>query len=546
MEIFRGQIVDVTGGRIFPGRFSVENGRISGLAEDDSAPTDRHYLPGLVDAHIHIESSLLPPAEFARAAVVHGTVATVSDPHEIANVRGIAGVEWMIESGNLTPLKINFGAPSCVPATPFETAGAAFGPDEVARLLDTPGIGYLSEVMNFPAVISGDPRMAAIIDCAKKRNVPIDGHAPGVVGDDLKAYARAGIQTEHECVTLDEARQRVACGMKVAIREGSAARNFDDLWPLLAESPDECFFCSDDRHPDDLVVSHVDGMIRRAIANGIDPMVAIRAASRNPVQHYGLPVGLLREGDPADFVEVGSLDDFRVRGTWIDGRAVARDGRTLLERAHLEPINLFDAPPVAAEDLRLEARPGATFAVIVAKDGQLVTGREDVEPTIRDGEIVSDPSRDLLKIAVVNRYQKAPPTIGLIRNFGLRTGAIAGSVAHDSHNVVAVGADDASLREAINAVISGGGGLAFHSPSAREIYPLPIAGLMGTGDAWEAAAAFEKLTRLAREDGCPLRSPYMTLSFMCLLVIPSLKIGDQGHFDVGTFALVDPWGQPKA
>ncbi|MFP4358593.1 MAG: adenine deaminase [Puniceicoccaceae bacterium] len=546
MEIFRGRIVDVTAGRIFPGRFSVENGRIAGLAEDGSAPEGRCYLPGLVDAHIHIESSLLPPAEFARAAVVHGTVATVSDPHEIANVCGIAGVEWMIASGNLTPLKINFGAPSCVPATPFETAGAAFGPEEVSRLLDTPGIGYLSEVMNFPAVLSGDPRMAAIIDRAKQKGVPIDGHAPGVVGEDLRAYARAGIRTDHECVTLDEARQRVACGMKVAIREGSAARNFDELWPLLRERPDECFFCSDDRHPDDLVVSHVDGMIRRAIANGIDPMAAIRAASLNPVRHYGLPAGLLREGDPADFVEVASLDDFRVRATWIDGRAVAREGRTLLERSHLEPINLFDAPPVAAEDLRLEARGDATFAVIVAKDGQLVTGREDVGPTVRDGTVVPDPSRDLLKIAVVNRYRKAPPQIGLIRNFGLRTGAIAGSVAHDSHNVVAVGADDASLREAINAVIAAGGGLAFHSPSAREIYPLPIAGLMGTGDAWEAAAAFEKLTRLAKEDGCPLRSPYMTLSFMCLLVIPSLKIGDRGHFDVGAFALVDPWGRPES
>jgi len=541
MEEFSGQIVDVTGGRIFPGRFSVEDSRITSVVEDESAPSDRFYLPGLVDAHIHIESSLLPPAEFGRAACVHGTVATVSDPHEIANVCGKEGVEWMIESAQKTPLKIAFGAPSCVPATPFETAGAAFDAKAVGEILDLPGVSYLSEVMNFPAVIGGDPRILGIIQEATERGMPVDGHAPGVVGEDIQKYASAGIQTDHECVTLDEARQRVACGMKVAIRDGSAARNFDALWPLLLEAPDSCFFCSDDRHPDDLVISHIDGLIRRAIKNGVSPMVAIRAATLNPVKHYSLPVGLLREGEPADFIEVENLNDFRVRKTWIDGRPVASDGRPLLAPSSLAPINSFQCGPIHERQIALPAEKGRNFAVIAAKDGQLVTGREEVTPTIVEGEVVADPSRDLLKIVVVNRYHDAPPAVGLIRNFGLQTGAIAGSVAHDSHNVVAVGASDQSLTEAINLIITHKGGLAFASPAEQSFHPLPIAGLMGESDAWEAASAFEKLTALAKSDGCELRSPFMTLSFMPLLVIPSLKIGDQGHFDVGTFSLVDPW-----
>ncbi|MGE9290343.1 MAG: adenine deaminase [Puniceicoccales bacterium] len=538
---YAGQIANVEQGRIYPGRFSVANGKIVNLIEDPSAPTDRLYLPGLVDAHIHIESSLLPPNEFARAATTHGTVATVSDPHEIANVCGKAGVEWMIRSAQKTPLKIAFGAPSCVPATPFETAGASFGPDEVAEILDLEGVCYLSEVMNFPAVIGGDPRMLAIVETAKQRGLPIDGHAPGVIGDDIKTYAAAGIQTDHECVTLHEARQRVECGMKVAIREGSAARNFDALWPLLAESPESCFFCSDDRHPDDLIISHIDGLIRRAIDNGIDPMIAIRAATLNPCRHYRLPVGLLRPGDPADFIEVGGIHDFHVKGTWIDGELVAENGRPLLKPNPTPPINTFAANPIQESQLRLLATDASRFATILAEDGQLVTGRKDLLPTIQDGEVVADLERDLLKIVVVNRYQDAPPAVGLIQNFGLKTGAVAGSVAHDSHNIVAVGASDATITAAINHVISSKGGLAFASPIREKVYPLPIGGLMGEGDAWEAARAFEDLTALAKSDGCRLRSPYMTLSFMPLLVIPSLKIGDRGHFDVGQFSLINPW-----
>ena len=539
MESYAGKIVDVVGGRVFRGRIEVADGRIAAIHEDEQAVGDGVFMPGLVDAHVHIESSLLVPTEFARAASVHGTVATVSDPHEIANVCGVDGVRWMMDNGERTPMKIFFGAPSCVPATPFESAGAVFDAEVIDGLLADERILYLSEVMNFPAVIHGDPSMQAIIDCAKRRGKHIDGHAPGVVGDDLRRYAAAGIETEHECVTLDEGRQRIAAGMKVGIREGSAARNFEALWPLLNESPDACFFCSDDKHPDELVVSHINALVARAVAHGVDPMVAMRVATRNPVEHYGLPVGLLQVGDPADFIEVNDLAGFEVRRTWIDGQLAAENGEPLLARVPIEPINRFATVPVEVSALKLTHAVGDTFPVIVAEDGQLVTERDDLVPTMNGDEVVSDPSRDLLKIAVYNRYEPAPPCVGLIRHFGLQSGAMASSVAHDSHNIVAVGANDEMMARAINAVVEMGGGLSFVGPEFERVYPLPVAGLMGTGEAWEASESFSLLTQDAQRDGCGQRSPYMTLSFMALLVIPKLKIGDRGLFDVEAFQLLD-------
>ena len=535
--LFRGRIVDVVAGRIFAGEFTIQNGRIHGLREVADAAGGPFYLPGLVDAHVHIESSLLTPVEFARAAVVHGTVATVSDPHEIANVLGVEGVQWMLDNAEQTPLKIFFGAPSCVPATGFETAGARFGPEEVDLLLADERIRYLSEVMNFPGVINGDPTMLAIIEKAKLRGKRVDGHAPGVVGEALRTYANRGIETDHECVTLEEARQRVACGMKVAIREGSAARNFDALWPLLKESPEACFFCSDDKHPDDLVESHINALLARAVAEGVEPLAAIRAATLNPTKHYGLPVGLLQAGDAADFIEVRDLTSFEVQRTFIEGQLVAENGRTLLPSVNCTAPNRFATTALSIQDLRIPAS-AAPVPVIVARDGQLITGREDLVPSAQGNESVADVSRDLLKIVVYNRYAKQPPALGFVRNFGLKTGAMASSVAHDSHNIVAVGADDSQLAEAINAVVEAGGGLAFSSPQARQVYPLPVAGLMGLGDAWQAADAFQQLTALARADGCQLGSPYMTLSFMALLVIPSLKMSDRGLFDGDSFSFV--------
>jgi len=324
--------VDVVCGKVFPGTISIEDGTITEIIEDSSVSADLFYAPGLVDAHVHIESSMLAPSEFARVAPIHGTVATVSDPHEIANVLGIEGVRWMVENASQTPFKFHFGAPSCVPATPFETAGASLGPDDMEQLLNMEGVHYLAEVMNFPAVIARDKRMIAIIEVAKRLGRRIDGHAPGVTGDALKQYAEAGIETDHECVLEEEGRQRAELGMKVAIREGSAARNFEALWPLLNTYPDSCFFCSDDKHPDDLLVGHIDELLRRAVANGVDSMTALRVATRNPVEHYGLPVGLLQVGDAADIVELGDLVNFRVNRCWVDGRLMAEAGKPRLDR----------------------------------------------------------------------------------------------------------------------------------------------------------------------------------------------------------------------
>ncbi|MDR1789613.1 MAG: adenine deaminase [Opitutaceae bacterium] len=544
-QTFSGLVADVVHDRIFPGNITVRDGRIAGVESDAGARKDRVLTPGFVDAHVHVESSLLTPAAFGRAAAVHGTVATVSDPHEIANVLGVPGVLWMLENAKGSPVSIHFGAPSCVPATPFETAGAAFGAAEVERLLSRPDIGYLAEVMNFPGVLAGDPKMLAILEVARRLGKAIDGHAPGLVGEGLARYAAAGIQTDHECVTLEEARQRAALGMFVAIREGSAARNFDALAPLLRERPERCFLCSDDKHPDDLVEGHINRLVARAIASGARPMDALRAATLNPVRHYRLGCGLLRPGDSADFAVLEDLETCRALETWIGGRRVAAGGRC--EAPAPEPPapekcpNNFARGPVAAEDFALPWGQAAAPRVraIVALDGQLLTREEITEATVRGGALVADAGRDLLKIAVVNRYEgTARPAVGFIKNFGLRRGAMASSVAHDSHNIVAVGADDFSLAAAVNAVVAHGGGLSFAADWAgrAETLPLPVAGLMSNGECADVAAAFTRLTAAARGAGCALRSPYMTLSFMALLVIPKLKIGDKGLFDVDRFA----------
>ncbi|MDR2845352.1 MAG: adenine deaminase [Puniceicoccales bacterium] len=541
--ILQGLVADVVAGKIFPGEVAFENGRITRVTEKPTAPRDRVITPGFVDAHVHVESSLLSPAAFGRHACIHGTVATVSDPHEIANVLGVEGVRWMIEDAKRSPVKIHFGAPSCVPATPFETAGAKFGPEEVETLLTLPGIKYLAEVMNYPGVIFRDPRMMDIIGVAKKLGKRIDGHAPGVVGEDLKKYAAAGIETDHECVTLDEARQRAALGMFVAIREGSAARNFDALAPLLRESPEKCFLCSDDKHPDDLLLGHINRLVARAIAAGAVPVDALRAATLNPVRHYGLDAGLLQVGEAADLAVLTSLEEGRVLETWIRGEKVAANGVCLLPVPESVPFadcpNNFSRAAVHPEDFAVTApTAGKKIRVIVALDGQLITDVEETTAPMRDGKLVADPTRDLLKIAVVNRYTTAPVAVGFIKNFGLKTGALASSVAHDSHNIVAVGVDDASLCAAVNAVIAHRGGLSGVYGGAVQVLPLPIAGLMNPGLCEDVGPAFTRLSEAAKAAGCPLRSPYMTLSFMALLVIPRLKIGDLGLFDAVPFAPV--------
>jgi len=484
---------------------------------------------------------MLPPSEFARAAVVHGTVATVSDPHEIANVLGVEGVRAMIRDGKRTAFKFYFSAPSCVPATPFETAGATFGIDEIESLLDEPDIKYLGEVMNFPAVINRDPTLMSFIAAARKRDKRVDGHAPGVSGEALKQYISAGIETDHECVTIEEGRERLQLGMKLAIREGSAARNFDALIPLVKEFGDQCFLCSDDKHPDELMAGHINVLVKRAIAYGIDPITALRIASLNPVKHYGLEVGLLQSGDPANVVEIDSLEQCRVRRAFIDGRLVAENGVSLLERLPVESINVFNIGKKQPEDFVLPAREGAKFAVIEAIDGQIRTERCDLVPAIADGCVVADSERDLLKITVVNRYHEAKPAVGLVRGFTLKTGALASSVAHDSHNIIAVGASDEALCRAVNLVVEQKGGLSAVVSDSEQTLALPIAGLMSDQDYPTVARQYHILNEMMSKAGCRLKAPYMLLSFLALPVIPKLKLSDLGLFDVEQFKLIDPW-----
>jgi len=529
-------LVDIPARRIVPAEVTVVNGRIASLRETQG-PAEGLLLPGFVDAHVHIESSLLIPSEFARLAVTHGTVATVSDPHEIANVLGVPGVEYMIANGEQVPFHFCFGAPSCVPATVFETAGARIDAEAVGRLLGYPGIGYLAEVMDFPGVLNGYAEVMAKIAHAHRLGKPVDGHAPGLRGDAAERYIAAGISTDHECFTREEATDKLAHGMRILIREGSAARNFDTLIGLLHDHADRIMFCSDDKHPDGLVLGHIDRLCARAIALGHDVFNVLRAACVNPVEHYRMPVGLLREGDAADMILVDDLHSFKVRRTWIGGRLVAEDGRSLIARVPTTRPNNFNCSAKRPEDFRVPVGT-ADLLVIEALDGQLLTPKKRMPPTVKDGACVADTTKDLLKIAVVNRYHDAAPALGWIANFGLKRGAIAGSVAHDGHNIVAVGTNDEDLCAAINLVIGQRGGLSLADGDHRRVLPLPVAGIMTDADAYEVAGAYAELDRAAKELGSTLTAPYMTLSFMALLVIPHLKLSDRGLFDGDAFQLL--------
>jgi len=541
--VLRHQVADVVAGTVRPCEVTVRDGRVASIMPA-SGPVDPGVLvPGFVDAHVHVESSMLPPWEFARVAMRHGTVASVSDPHEIANVLGEAGVRFMLDDAAGSPFTCWFGCPSCVPATAFETAGAALDAAACERLLDDPRIGYLSEMMNWPGAIAGDPQVLAKVAAARARGKRVDGHAPGLRGEQARAYFARGIETDHECFTLDEAREKAGLGVRILIREGSAARNFEALWPILAEHPSLCMFCTDDAHPDDLLVGHVDRLVARAVGKGIDPMAALRAATLNPIRHYGLPCGLLQPGDRADMVLVGDLRSVRPLRTWIAGRVVAEAGRALVApRASATP-NAFRAATFTAQDFMVHAPgPGGagevTVHAIVAEDGQLVTGRADVRARAVDGVVDPDPANDLLQVAVVNRYAGAPVACAFVRGFGMKRGAVASSVAHDCHNVVAVGASRADLAAAVNAVFAARGGLAVAEGGVAESLALPIAGLMSDRPAEEVGQAYARLSARARSLGSPLRAPFMTASFMTLLVIPALKLSDRGLFDGLAFRFV--------
>jgi adenine deaminase len=531
-------VVDIPGRRFFPAEVAVKAGRIAAITPSSAKPTT-YLLTGFIDAHVHIESSMLVPSEFARAAVVHGTVATVSDPHEIGNVLGVAGVRYMLENAAQVPFKFFFGAPSCVPATTFETAGAEITVAEVEELLDDPRIRYLSEMMNFPGVLHGDPACMAKVKAAHDRGKRVDGHAPGLRGAEAAKYIAAGITTDHECFTKEEALDKLSAGCKIAIREGSAARNFDALYTLLGEFPGQALLCSDDKHPDELVVGHINLLVRRAVERGIDVYDTLRAACLVPIEHYGLAVGQLRVGDPADFIEVDSLMEFNVLRTWIDGQLVAENGATKIPSAKVGVVNKFVPTKLTVDDIAVSAPADDTekLQVIEALDGQLITNRLEVPVQILHEAVHYNLEMDVLKLVVVNRYYKAPPAVAYIRNFGLKRGAMASSVAHDSHNVIAVGVADKDIVNAVNFVMQAGGGLsaACEEETVIEVLPLPVAGLMATGTCEEVGEAYGKLDRLVKGWGSTLRSPYMTLSFMALLVIPSLKLSDRGLFDGSKF-----------
>ena len=539
----KGNLVDVWQKDIYPAEIVVENGKIAAINKFQKDIEQTGFIiPGFIDSHVHIESSMLIPSEFARLAVVHGTVGTISDPHEIANVCGMKGVEYMIENGKKVPFKFNFGAPSCVPATVFETAGAALDAEDVKKLLERDEIKYLSEMMNFPGVLFKDKEVMQKIAAAHALNKPVDGHAPGLRGEQAKQYIDAGISTDHECFTAEEALDKLKYGMKILIREGSAAKNFEALADLLNDHSDMMMFCSDDKHPDSLLEKHINQLCARAVAKGIDVFKVLQAACVNPVSHYKLDVGLLREGDAADFVLVEDLENFKVSQTYINGALVAENGRSFIESVSETAINQFDCNEITADGLVIfkheYPNDNGNIPVIEALDGQLITNKLMLPAKEVDGTLVSDASNDVLKMVVVNRYKNAPIAKCFIKNFGLKKGALASSVAHDSHNIVAVGVDDNSLAEAINLVIKEKGGVSAVGDTSK-VLGLPVAGLMSADDGYEVAKAYTEIDRMTKEElGSTLASPFMTLSFMALLVIPHLKLSDLGLFDGDKFEFV--------
>ena len=533
----QGQIVDIPNKRIYAGEITIENGKIKSIIEKEH-DIKSYILPGFIDAHIHIESSMLVPSEFAKIAVLHGTVATISDPHEIANVLGKEGVYYMIENSKQVPLKFHFGAPSCVPATSFETAGAIIDSEGIKELLTSPDIHYLAEMMNYPGVLFDDAEVLKKIKWAKHFKKPVDGHAPGLRGAPLQKYIGAGITTDHECFTYEEAKEKLSLGMKVIIREGSAAKNFEALIDLLPEHYENMMFCSDDKHPDDLIVSHINALCARAIAKGMDLFKVLQVACINPVYHYNMNVGLLQENDAADFIVVENLINFHVIQTYIEGELVAENGKSYVKDIPFNTPNNFNITAKSVADFEIVSTANK-IRVIEALEGQLITNEIHHASLIQDGKLVSDIENDILKMAVVNRYENTKPAIAFIKNFGLKKGAIASSVAHDCHNIVVVGTTDEAICSAVNVLIENKGGVCAVNGNERSVLSLPVAGIMSAKDGWETGRLYQEIDAQAKEYGSQLHAPFMTLSFMALLVIPDLKLSDKGLFSGTSFSFVD-------
>ncbi len=533
----QGQIVDISNRSIYSGEITVENGKITALVEKQHE-VKNYILPGFIDAHIHIESSMLVPSEFAKLAVLHGTVATISDPHEIANVLGVDGVFYMIENGKKVPLKFHFGAPSCVPATSFESAGAVIDLDGIAALMASPDIYYLAEMMNYPGVLFDDAEVMKKIEWAQHFNKPVDGHAPGLHGEPIRKYISAGITTDHECFTFEEAEEKLSLGMKVIIREGSAAKNFEALIDLLPTHYENMMFCSDDKHPDDLIVGHINLLCARAVAKGMDVFKVLQAACINPIHHYKMNVGFLNTNDAADFIVVEDLVDFKVLKTYIDGELVAENGTSFVKDVAFETPNNFTISAKSVADFRVPSA-ATKIRVIEALEGQLITNEIHHKALLIDGNLVSDTDNDILKMAVVNRYQNEKPAIAFIKNFGLKKGAIASSVAHDCHNIVVVGTSDEAICQAVNLIIENRGGVCAVNGAENKLLALPVGGIMSDKSGWEAGILYQEIDAMAKDLGSELKAPFMTLSFMALLVIPDLKLSDKGLFSGKSFSFVD-------
>lgn len=568
MNKISGQIVDVVASRIFRGTIFIDNGKIKDIIEDDN-DNSQIIMPGFVDSHVHIESSLLVPTEFARLVVPHGSIASVSDPHEIANVLGVDGVRYMIEVGKKSPFKFYFGAPSCVPATTFETAGATLNSNDIEELLSSDDIKYLGEMMNYPGVLFDDEEVSKKLEAAKRHGKPIDGHAPLLNGDELKKYCDAGISTDHECSSINEAKEKIHNGMKIQIREGSAANNFNALIDIIKDYPEMVMLCTDDAHPHELIKGHINMLVKKAIDMGYDIIDVIKSATINPVRHYNLEVGMLQKNDPADFIVIDNFKDFNILKTYIDGTLVAENGKSLLESIPVHTINNFVAEKVTADDFIVRDEE-KDINIIGAINGELLTeklvgrakrikstSQQDNETTSRDAKtqgyivksltanvqsssfnLVSDVENDILKIAVINRYEKKEPAVAFIKGFGLKSGALASSVAHDSHNIIVIGCDDESMAMAANMIIENKGGFAVYDKDVKMCLPLPVAGIMTNEDAFKVADDYQKIKDLSKTLGSTLSDPFMTMEFMALLVIPKLKLSDKGLFDCEKFELI--------
>jgi adenine deaminase len=530
-----GTIVDIINRKMFPGTIILEEGKIKSITHDPHPKTSHYILPGFIDAHIHIESSMLIPSEFARIATIHGTVATVSDPHEIGNVLGIEGVRYMIQNGNQVPFHFYFGVPSCVPATTFESSGATISSKEVETLFREDNLKYLSEMMNFPGVLSKDAEVMEKIRIAKSLNKPVDGHAPGLKGEVAENYIKAGISTDHECYTLEEALDKLKYGMHIIIREGSAAKNYEELSSLIKTHPDKVMFCSDDKHPHELVEGHINELVKKSIVEkGYDLMDVLRIATLNPILHYNLEVGLLQLHDSADFIIIDNLHDFNVIETYIKGILVAKNGEPLIPRLKATAPNHLSTSLKKIEDFSIQAKE-EKIRVILVEEGQLITQSTVVKAKIEEGHYQSDVDNDILKLTVVNRYGEAKPAIGFVKNFGLKRGALASCIAHDSHNIIAVGCSDEAICRAVNLLIKHKGGIAVVDDENEHILALPVAGIMSNEEGFYVAKKYAEMDAFAKGLGSHLEAPFMTLSFMALLVIPELKLSDKGLFDGNKF-----------